>query len=249
MKIVISSDGNSIESNVDQRFGRCNYFVIVDIENNKITNVESVANEGYSEGHGAGIKAAQQVGNLKPDKIITGNMGPNALNVLEQLNIEVYQGSGRIQDAIQKLQEDKLAKLSQSVNELPRPQQGDQAGEENIVKENKKIFMPLLNDNGEDSDISEHFGHAPFFGLYDTKERKLTIIKNTLDHSDPNKSPVDQIIEAFNPAIVFTKGIGSRAIELFNEKGICLKTGDYRTAKEVINNLNKLKDVAKSCGH
>ncbi len=249
MKIVISSDDTSIESNVDQRFGRCKYFVIVDIENNKITNVESVANEGYSEGHGAGIKAAQQVGNLKPDKILTGNIGPNALNVLEQLNIEVYQGSGRIQDAIHKLQEGKLEKLSQNVNEIPRQQQEEQGGEDDIMKENKKIFMPLLNDNGEDSEISEHFGHAPFFGLYDTKERRLTIIQNTLDHSDPNKSPVDQITEAFNPAIVFTKGIGSRAIELFNEKEICLKTGDYKTAKEVINNLNNLEDIAGSCGH
>ena len=103
MRIIISSDGASIGSNVDQRFGRCSYFVIVDIENSETTSVESVPNEGCSEGHGAGIKAAQQVGNLKPDKIITGNIGPNALNILKQLKIKIYRDSGIIQSAIQKI--------------------------------------------------------------------------------------------------------------------------------------------------
>ena len=74
-------------------------------------------------------------------------------------------------------------------------------------------------------------------------------MENKLDHSDPDKSPVDQISEAFNPVVVFAKGIGSRAIMLFKEKGICLKTGNYGTVKEVMQNLDKLEDVTESCGH
>ena len=113
----------------------------------------------------------------------------------------------------------------------------------------EKIFFPLLDNKGMDSEISGHFGHAPFFGLYDTKTKKLTITENKLSHTDPNKSPVDQIVEAVNPTTVFALGIGGRAIGLFQEKGICLKTGDFKTVKEVIENLDKLESQTQSCGH
>ena len=244
MRIVISSDGDTIESNVDMRFGRCRYFLTVDIEDSKITDVKAVENEGAAMGHGAGIKAAQQAGNLKPDKIITGNLGPNAFNVLNQLNITAYMGSGTVKDSIQKMIEGKLERISQDGSNP-----GQEVKEENTEKDNEIVFMPLLNDNGEDSEIAEHFGHAPFFGLYSTKEKKLTVVENRLDHSDQGKSPVDQISEAFNPAIVFAKGIGGRAISLLAEKGICIKTGNYANVKEVINNLDKLEDLTESCGH
>ncbi|MCK5025773.1 MAG: NifB/NifX family molybdenum-iron cluster-binding protein, partial [Nanoarchaeota archaeon] len=46
MRIVISSDGDTIENNVDMRFGRCRYFLIVDIEDGEIIDVKSVENEG-----------------------------------------------------------------------------------------------------------------------------------------------------------------------------------------------------------
>lgn len=244
MRIVISSDGDTIENNVDMRFGRCRYFLIVDIEDGEIIDVKSVENEGAVMGHGAGIKAAQQAGNLNPDKIITGNLGPNAFNVLSQLNISAYMGSGIVKDSIQKLLEGKLERISQNDSNP-----GQEVREENTEKDDKIVFMPLLNDNGEDSEIAGHFGHAPFFGLYNIKEGKLTVVENKLDHSDPDKSPVDQISEAFNPVVVFAKGIGSRAIMLFKEKGICLKTGNYGTVKEVMQNLDKLEDVTESCGH
>ena len=244
MRIVISSDGDTIENNVDMRFGRCRYFLIVDIEDGEIIDVKSVENEGAVMGHGAGIKAAQQAGNLNPDKIITGNLGPNAFNVLSQLNISAYMGSGTVKDSIQKLLEGKLERISQNDSNP-----GQEVREENTEKDDKIVFMPLLNDNGEDSEIAGHFGHAPFFGLYNIKEGKLTVVENKLDHSDPDKSPVDQISETFNPVVVFAKGIGSRAIMLFKEKGICLKTGNYGTVKEVMQNLDKLEDVTESCGH
>lgn len=244
MRIVISSDGDTIENNVDMRFGRCRYFLIVDIEDGEIIDVKSVENEGAVMGHGAGIRAAQQAGNLNPDKIITGNLGPNAFNVLSQLNISAYMGSGIVKDSIQKLLEGKLERISQNDSNP-----GQEVREENTEKDDKIVFMPLLNDNGEDSEIAGHFGHAPFFGLYNIKEGKLTVVENKLDHSDPDKSPVDQISEAFNPVVVFAKGIGSRAIMLFKEKGICLKTGNYGTVKEVMQNLDKLEDVTESCGH
>lgn len=112
MKIVISSTGETIDSDIDMRFGRCAYFLAVETENNEIKNVTSEKNQGAQQGHGAGISAAQQVGNMKPDKIITGNLGPNASSALNQLGIEVYQASGNIKDAVMQLIEGKLPKLT-----------------------------------------------------------------------------------------------------------------------------------------
>ena len=113
MRIIISSTGESIDSNVDMRFGRCLFFLIVDTEDNKITNVSSVENQGAVQGHGAGIKAASQVGELKPDAVITGNLGPKASDVLNQFNIEVFQGSGKIEDVVIKFLDGKLEKLKE----------------------------------------------------------------------------------------------------------------------------------------
>jgi len=53
----------------------------------------------------------------------------------------------------------------------------------------------------------------------------------------------------FNPDIVFTLGIGGRAIELFNKQDIILKTGKYKIVREVIENSNNLKDLDSGCGH
>lgn len=115
MRIVVTSLGDSIESMVNPRFGRCQYFIVVDVENKEIKHVESVKNGGAAQAHGAGIMAGQLVGNLKPDKIITGNLGPNASRVLQQLDVEIYQASGKIKDAVHKLLEGKLPKLTQTV--------------------------------------------------------------------------------------------------------------------------------------
>ncbi|MBN2458225.1 NifB/NifX family molybdenum-iron cluster-binding protein [Candidatus Woesearchaeota archaeon] len=112
-----------------------------------------------------------------------------------------------------------------------------------------RMLFPLIDDNGMDSKISLHFGHAPFFGVYDLQERRLEITRNEIDHADPQLSPVEQITARFRPAIVFAHDIGGRAIMLFNENGIKLKTGPYDTAAQVIHNLDKLSDLDEGCGH
>jgi len=54
MKIAISSAGAELNSQVDQRFGRCSYFLIVDVETN---NFEVYPNSAASASNGAGIEA------------------------------------------------------------------------------------------------------------------------------------------------------------------------------------------------
>ncbi|RLG15089.1 MAG: diguanylate cyclase [Candidatus Nanohalarchaeota archaeon] len=115
MKIVVSSSGEDIKSNVDSRFGRCTYFLAVEVEDGKIGNVTCEKNNGAIQGQGAGIAATQQVGNMKPDKIITGNLGPNSSRAISGLGIPVYQASGPVEDAVMALIDGKLAELTDIV--------------------------------------------------------------------------------------------------------------------------------------
>ncbi|NOX71648.1 MAG: hypothetical protein GXO64_03030 [Candidatus Micrarchaeota archaeon] len=240
MKIAITSGTDSIEGNVDQRFGRCKYFIVVDVENGEIRKWEAIENIGASQSHGAGTQAAQQIGNAGPEVLITGNLGPNAANILGQLPLRIYQASGSIRDALRDFSSGKL-----------KPITGETApahATENVSSGNEKILFPLLDNNGMGSHISEHFGHAPFFGIYDTKTKELKIIPNALDHSNPEKSPVDQILETERLFTVFAKGIGSRALKLFREKGVNLKTGRFETVGDAVGNLSAMEDLTEDCG-
>ena len=240
-KIAISAENDNVESQVDQRFGRCKYFLIVEIENNQVKEITPVKNEGPFQGHGAGFRAAQQVGDLGVKAVITGSVGPNASAVLSKLNIKSYHASGTAKNAVDDFINNRLEEISRI-----GPQH---AGFSKIEKkEGERIFIPLLDDKGEDSEISKHFGLAPFFGIYDVEKKELKVIKNDLDHADPVKSPIDQIEEAVNPTTIFAKDIGGRAVAIIAQKGLALKTGDYKTVKEVIASLDKLEDQTKNCG-
>ncbi|GAH39327.1 unnamed protein product [marine sediment metagenome] len=79
---------------MNNRFGRCNSFTFVTIENNEIVEVKSVANDAQGAMGGAGIQAAQIIGNNGATEVIVGNLGPNAMSSLSALNLKIYQSQG-----------------------------------------------------------------------------------------------------------------------------------------------------------
>lgn len=91
MKICVSSQGASAESIVDQRFGRAAYFVVYDTESGEF---ESIDNSGAQAVGGAGVKTGQMVSESGVDVVLTGNVGPNAHQVLSAANIDVITGIG-----------------------------------------------------------------------------------------------------------------------------------------------------------
>lgn len=115
-------------------------------------------------------------------------------------------------------------------------------------KMENKILIAIKENKEMESELSEHFGHCPYFAIYNLENKKLEIINNKLDHSDENLSPVAQIMK-FKPSIVFSLGMGNRAIKLFKEQNIQTKTGNYKTLKEVIENINELEDLSNGCSH
>jgi predicted Fe-Mo cluster-binding NifX family protein len=106
MKIALSATGATLDAEVDPRFGRCSYFIIVDPETMQF---EALPNESAQASGGAGISAAQVVAAKGVEAVLTGNCGPNATQVLSSAGIKIIAGvSGIVKDAVQSYQEGKL---------------------------------------------------------------------------------------------------------------------------------------------
>ncbi|MFC1787553.1 NifB/NifX family molybdenum-iron cluster-binding protein [Halobacteriota archaeon] len=110
MKICVTASSGSLDAQVDPRFGRCQYFVIVDSDTMEF---EEMSNTGVDTMSGAGIQAAQAVANKGVGVVITGNVGPNAFQTLSAAGINVITGaSGTVRDLIEMYKSGQLKETS-----------------------------------------------------------------------------------------------------------------------------------------
>jgi predicted Fe-Mo cluster-binding NifX family protein len=108
MKVCITSKGSSLDSEVDPRFGRCQYFIIVDTLTLKF---EAIQNPNIEAMGGAGIQSAQLIASKQVKAVLTGNVGPNAFQTLKAGGIDIYTGaSGSVREAIEMYKSGKLKK-------------------------------------------------------------------------------------------------------------------------------------------
>ena len=106
MKIAITSEGKNPDAAVDPRFGRCKYFLIMDMDSG---NFEAVENSHAQNSGGAGIQAGQLVASKGVGVVLTGNMGPNAFQVVQSAGIKVITGvSGRISEVLERYKSGKF---------------------------------------------------------------------------------------------------------------------------------------------
>jgi len=99
MKIAVTSTGSTLDDNVEPRFGRCSYFLIIDTDT---MQVEAIENPNMALGGGAGIQSAQLMSEKCVTTVLTGNCGPNAFNVFGQAGIQVIAGiSGPVRIAVE----------------------------------------------------------------------------------------------------------------------------------------------------
>ena len=109
MKVAITAKTNSIESEIDTRFGRCGYFLIIDTDN---LDFRSINNSSAMASGGAGIKAAQTIANTGVKVVITDNIGPNAFETLKAADIKIYKvDNGTIKDVIAKYKNGELEEI------------------------------------------------------------------------------------------------------------------------------------------
>ncbi|MBE3584653.1 NifB/NifX family molybdenum-iron cluster-binding protein [Desulfofundulus thermocisternus] len=111
MKVAVCARESHINSPVDQRFGRCLYFVVVDVDSG---DWEGLPNTGCHSGGGAGIQTAQLLVNAGVKAVLVDRIGPNAMEVLARAGIQVYEGiSGTVSQSVEAYRQGHLKLLSQ----------------------------------------------------------------------------------------------------------------------------------------
>jgi len=111
MKVCVTAGASGLDAPMDPRFGRCPFFVVVDLDSMSET---SIANSDVMATSGAGIQAAQEVARQGATALITGNIGPNAMQTLSAAKIDVYQhlGAGSVRDVVEKFKRGELTKIA-----------------------------------------------------------------------------------------------------------------------------------------
>ncbi len=110
MKIVVTSQGRSLDDPVDPRFGRCPIFLVIDPQT---LDFEAVPNPNLELGAGAGIQSAQLMADRGVTVVLTGNCGPNAFSTFGAAGIEVITGvSGTAREAVEAYKAGRLNKAS-----------------------------------------------------------------------------------------------------------------------------------------
>jgi len=100
MKICVTAQGKTLDDQVDPRFGRCQFFIIVDTDT---LDFEAIENQSAQFSGGAGIQSGQLMASKGVKAVLTGNVGPNAFQTLQAGGIKIYTGlSGKIRDVIEK---------------------------------------------------------------------------------------------------------------------------------------------------
>ncbi|MCF7916605.1 MAG: NifB/NifX family molybdenum-iron cluster-binding protein [Candidatus Omnitrophica bacterium] len=100
MKICITAEGDNLDSKIDPRFGRAQYFLILDTESE---DLEAIQNRNVGGMGGVGVQSGQLISEKGVKVVLTGNVGPNAYKTLEAAGIEVISGvSGIVRENIEK---------------------------------------------------------------------------------------------------------------------------------------------------
>ncbi len=107
MKIAVTSRGNNLDSEVDPRFGRAAYIIIVDTDTLEFEALDNSKNANSFKG--AGIQAGAMVGEKKAEVLLTGFCGPNAFKTLNAANIKVANDvTGTVKEAVQAFKDGKV---------------------------------------------------------------------------------------------------------------------------------------------
>ncbi|MBW2195350.1 MAG: NifB/NifX family molybdenum-iron cluster-binding protein [Deltaproteobacteria bacterium] len=107
MKIAVTSAGAGLDAQVDPRFGRAPYILIVDSDTLDFEVIDNKENVNALKG--AGIQTATMVSNKGAEVLLTGFCGPNAFKTLKAAKIGVAcDAGGTVKNAVKDYLNDKL---------------------------------------------------------------------------------------------------------------------------------------------
>jgi predicted Fe-Mo cluster-binding NifX family protein len=236
MRVVISSTGADLDRPSSGKFGRCPMFVFVDTESMEF---EATANPGADASGGAGIEAAQFVTESGVDAVITGRVGPNAMDVLEAAGMPVYLfGGGSVRQAVEQFKAGALDLATGGAVQRRAPStEPSRRSRESAAGQNRsRIAVSTENDQGLDSIVSHHFGRCPYYVLADVEGGEVRDVATVTNPFFSNHQPgqVPRFISEQGADVIMTGGMGRRALAIFQEESIETVTGAHGTVGEAL---------------
>ncbi len=224
MKIAVTSKGETLEAQVDPRFGRCATFLIVESDD---MSFEVVDNSAASAGGGAGIQAAQLVAEKDVVALLTGNCGPNAFRTLDAAEVEVVSGvSGTVKDAVEAYKGGTLKPAADANVESHNGMQTPKVEKTT----NFKIAIPVSGGK-----LSAHFGHCEQFAFVEVDIDAKKIVSTELltpPQHEPGVLPSWTSEQGAN--LIIGGGMGTRAQDMFENSGVKVMVGAPTETPEVI---------------
>jgi len=96
-----------------------------------------------------------------------------------------------------------------------------------------KICIPTMGENGLDNNVGEHFGRVPTYTIVDLDTDEVKVIPNTSEHMGGQGHPPEIMAREGVNAMV-CRGLGRRAITMFEELGIEVYIGASGTVRDAI---------------
>lgn len=137
MKIALATDDDrGLEAVVSHHFGRCPYYVLVDVDDEEMREVKAVQNPFYGS-HGEPGEVPTFIKSLGTQVIISGGMGPKAIGFFEQLGIQAVTGvSGMVGEVIRSYLSDQIQGASPCKgHDLPQDLHTHEHGEVTRLRE------------------------------------------------------------------------------------------------------------------
>ncbi|MDK2911636.1 MAG: hypothetical protein PWR29_593 [Methanolobus sp.] len=97
-----------------------------------------------------------------------------------------------------------------------------------------KVSVPSIGKGGMDDTVSQHFGRAPAYTVFDTEDEKYSVVPNTSDHNGGAGLPVELLAKA-GVNVMLCRGIGKGAAVMCQRSGIDVFIGASGTVRDAIN--------------
>jgi predicted Fe-Mo cluster-binding NifX family protein len=116
----------------------------------------------------------------------------------------------------------------------------------------ERIVVPVLDEAGETSRLSPHFGRAPFFAVAELTASgdivNLRFEPNSSSHFGGQGRPPDLLLQ-LGPNVIITFGMGPRAMRRFQEAGIAVMQAKSESLGDVLTAFshNELTELTEGC--
>ena len=117
---------------------------------------------------------------------------------------------------------------------------------------NERIVIPVIENSGLESRLSEHFGRAPYFIVVEIDSKgeivNIEAVPNTSEHFGGFGRPPDKILQ-LRPTALITYGMGPRALSIFQQARVAVLRANASTVREVIEAFkrNELEELTEGC--